>query len=179
MAESMYDRLGDLLSETLDAGKVKFVKVEKSYVPPRDEEVSDKASEFFKPQNESDPVSFKANRESEKNASEQKVKQRAEKEKAEKSSYETYGEYAAKKESATIYKNYEYVSVPPEVEKALALFSLNINSNHDELKKAYKEKLKAFHPDMHSGTAAGKRIAEEKTRQVVEAYRVLVSFWHY
>ena len=52
---------------------------------------------------------------------------------------------------------YDVLSVPP-------------SASSDEIKNAYRNMLKAFHPDNYSGDID---FAEEKTRKIVEAYSVL------
>ena len=43
----------------------------------------------------------------------------------------------------------------------------------NDLKKAYKEKLNVFHPDKNKKLPIVQKVAAEKTRQVVEAFRLL------
>ena len=46
----------------------------------------------------------------------------------------------------------------------------------EDLKKAYKDKLKYYHPDRHADNETLQKIATDKTRQVVEAYNLIVKF---
>lgn len=56
--------------------------------------------------------------------------------------------------------------------RALAVFDLEIPVNQDTVRARYKELVKRHHPDTNKGTKA----AEEKFKQVTEAYEVLLSF---
>ena len=44
------------------------------------------------------------------------------------------------------------------------------------MKKAYKERLKYFHPDKHTGNAILEKIATDKTRQVVESFELIMNY---
>lgn len=44
-----------------------------------------------------------------------------------------------------------------------------------ELKKIYRDEMKACHPDRFHNDEAGKEAAEDRSRQVIEAYHFLVS----
>lgn len=55
--------------------------------------------------------------------------------------------------------------------KALALFDLAPPLNTDDIKKRYKELVKRHHPDANGGD----KKAEEKFKQIAEAYHTLIS----
>ena len=116
--ETMYDRLGNLLNETLENGKVKFVKVskEKKEPPP----VSKETESFFTPLDENIEAK-KANRFVEEKRAEQDALHKANDERLKSQFFNDYGKYAQKGSEATIYKNYEYKTLTPEVESALKL----------------------------------------------------------
>ena len=46
----------------------------------------------------------------------------------------------------------------------------------EDVKKAYKEKIKYYHPDRHTVNAVMQKIATDKTRQVVEAFTLIMKF---
>lgn len=132
--ETMYDRLGDLLSETLEAGHVKFVKPPK-VEPSLQEETSENA----------------LNSDGEKNDG-------------------VFYEQALAEKSSVIERK-----ISPEIERAYRLLSLSIQASKEDIKKAYKEKLMYFHPDKHRGNTILEKVATDKTRQVVEAYNLIMS----
>ncbi|WP_407400907.1 J domain-containing protein [Treponema sp.] len=148
--ETMYDRLGDLLSETLEAGHVKFVK-------PK---ISDNQSQKKEP----------SVKEPEVDAQKEKLGQtRTENRGQKKNSTEYEKSYASgQKATGTIIK---YVS--PELERAYRLLGIPMGSSKDDVKKAYKEKLQYYHPDKHIGNPILEKVATDKTRQVVDAYNLI------
>ena len=134
---TMYDRLGDLLNETLEAGEVKFIRIDKN----------GKISEAdAKESNEkNDDRSTKEENKSDNN-------------------------HKLKKEYV-IYKK-----ITPEIERCYRLLDVSISANLDDIKKAYKEKIKYYHPDRHADNPVLLKVSTDKTRQIVEAYKMLVEF---
>ena len=59
--------------------------------------------------------------------------------------------------------------------KALAL---NEQATFDEVRRAYRELIKSYHPDMvaHLGPEL-KRVVEQKTKEINSAYGVLETFY--
>ncbi|MBO6177380.1 MAG: J domain-containing protein [Treponema sp.] len=148
--ETMYDRLGELLNETLKDGYVKSSEPQKE--TERFTETETQASSLKNKNGFTWPKGKKKKTTSfEKNSSE--------KNSSEKKSVES------KKKVEKIFS--------PEAERALRLFSLDENYTEEELKKAYKEKLNVFHPDKNKKLPIVQKVAAEKTRQVVEAFRLL------
>lgn len=133
--ETMYDRLGDLLSETLEAGHVKFVKSPK--IEPSGQEESRKNAS-----NSDDEINGSGG----------------------------IHEQEPSKESAVTERQ-----ISPEIERAYRLLSLSMQASSEDIKKAYKEKLMYFHPDKHRGNPILEKVATDKTRQVVEAYNLIMS----
>ena len=138
--ETMYDRLGELLNETLKDGYVKS------------DDSQDKSGQF---------------EDSEKKSSSAGKRNGFKWPKGRKKKSGTF----EKKDPEPDKKNLRIFS--PEAERALRLFSLDENYTEDELKKAYKEKLNVFHPDKNKKLPIVQKVAAEKTRQVVDAYRLL------
>ena len=138
MEGTMYDRLGDLLNETLEAGEVRFIKVE----PPSDEHIPGET-----------PADQKRERQETDRAADRLNKPKK------------------KKRTAVIYKK-----ISDETNRAFHVLGLNPTINKEEVKKAYKEKLKAFHPDRYDSNPVMKKIATDKTREVVGAYDTIIAF---
>lgn len=66
--------------------------------------------------------------------------------------------------------------VPPEVKAAYAALGLEMGASLDEIKAAWREKIKMFHPDSNSGNEVVQRVAQKKTLEVMAAYKVLLAF---
>src|SRR5574344_2159727 len=127
---TMYDRLGDLLNETLEAGTVKFIRID------RDGAVSE-AKDI--PGTIDEPAAGAARP-------------------------------AARGKQRTVYKK-----ITPEIERCYRLLGITVSATLEDIKKAYKEKLKYYHPDRHADNPVLLKVATDKTRQVVEAYKMLVA----
>ncbi len=143
---SLYDRLGDLLSETLQSGHVNFIRLE-------EESDSDSPKESEKPNKEKSQSSF---------TKEDDPKNNFNFESSTKSQ---------KKEKKVIYKK-----ITPEISQAYRLLDITPSASLDDLKKAYKEKIKYYHPDKYQNNPIMAKVATDKTRQVVEAFNLLSDF---
>ena len=138
--ETMYDKLGDLLNETLKSGQVKFKK--KIKYPQKEIPHEEKKSE----------ENF-----SNENVSKNKTK--------------------TEQKNQTKYLNNKvsYLKkITPEIERACRLLDITTSANSNDVKKAYKEKLKYFHPDKYDKNPVLKKVATNKTRMIVEAYELLI-----
>ena len=71
-------------------------------------------------------------------------------------------------------KNSYLKKITPEVERACRLLDITASANQNDVKKAYKEKLKYFHPDKYDENPVLKKIATNKTCMIVEAYKLLM-----
>lgn len=69
-------------------------------------------------------------------------------------------------------------SGPVSIERALEILGLTRNSSHAELKRAYRERIRQYHPDMvaHLGTEL-RELAERKAKEINEAYESLTNFF--
>jgi DnaJ-domain-containing protein 1 len=56
-----------------------------------------------------------------------------------------------------------------------ANLEIPVGSDRETIKKAWKTQLKKYHPDLHGSDPEKKQIAEELTRKLNEAYRILDS----
>jgi len=146
--ETMYDRLGDLLSETLEAGHVKFVKPKEKVTQVKEEKTSEETPGKGHAES-SEPIHFESKKPSE-NGAHYKNEQKA---------------------TGTIIK-----AMSPELERAYRLLGIPYSSSREEVKKAYKDKLMYFHPDKHAGNAILEKVATDKTRQVMESYELILKY---
>lgn len=149
-SETMYDRLGDLLSKTLETGFVKTAAPGKK--------VKDGAR---------------------KKNTEQKLRSSAEQNQTATRRENT----ANRRENTATHENrqaFVYHSavkkITPELARAYRLLGITFSATTEDVKKAYKEKIKYYHPDRHTVNAVMQKIATDKTRQVVEAFTLIMKF---
>ena len=76
--------------------------------------------------------------------------------------YEARREEIHQEESDPLAKYYANLEIP-------------VGSDRETIKTAWKTQLKKYHPDLHGSDPNKKEIAEELTRQLNEAYRILDS----
>ena len=147
MPDSMYDRLGDMLSDALESGN--FFAEEKNQKEKTQEEKSRKEAE---------------------------TTQSPDREKSANQSHD-------REESAGQTKKTEKISgrrskkLSPAEQSALKTLGLDENASLEEAKKAYREKLKYYHPDRHGDNPVLQKVAREKTRLVLESWEILSSFF--
>ena len=147
MPDSMYDRLGDMLSDALESGN--FFAEEKNPKEKTQEEKSRKEGE---------------------------TSQSPDREKRADQSHD-------REENAGQTKKNEKISgrrqkkLSPAEQSALKTLGLDENASLEEAKKAYREKLKYYHPDRHGDNPVLQKVAREKTRLVLESWEILSSFF--
>lgn len=156
-SETMYDRLGDLLSKTLETGFVKTAAPGKK--------VKDGAR---------------------KKNTEQKFRSAAEQNQTatRRENTATRRENTANRRENTVThenrQSFVYHSavkkITPELARAYRLLGITFSATTEDVKKAYKEKIKYYHPDRHTVNAVMQKIATDKTRQVVEAFTLIMKF---
>ena len=56
------------------------------------------------------------------------------------------------------------------------MFNLKYGCSKEELKNAYRELLKKYHPDNFAGFPETQKIAERKTRELIKSYKKLLDF---
>ena len=71
------------------------------------------------------------------------------------------------------YKDTDFPSDP--LAKYYANLEVPVGSDQTIIKNAWKKQLKKYHPDLHCSDPEKKMIAENLTRQLNEAYRILSS----
>ena len=182
----MYEKLGDLLNETLEAGHVKFIQIEREEEPqaesPKPEATSwadasgagteadrqtagsqssdrkgdgDFARSFYQAETEAERRYFKTSRND--------------------GNHRVSGDSGSSGDRSS-YRRVIYRRISPELEKAFSLLGLESTTDKDVVKKAYKEKLLSYHPDRYAGKDVMEKVANDKTREVVAAYRLIMDF---
>lgn len=166
----MYEKLGDLLNETLEAGRVKFVHIEREE-PTGEAEGGTEGSRAEGQAAEEESSGTGENFSRQKEADFADSFYRAETE-AERRYFRTSrGDQDADSSS---FRRVIYRRITPELEKAFSLLGLESTTDKDAVKKAYKEKLLYYHPDRYAGKEVMEKVANDKTREVVAAYRLIM-----
>ncbi|MCK9169240.1 MAG: J domain-containing protein [Treponema sp.] len=68
------------------------------------------------------------------------------------------------------------VSLPDYVARSYAVLETGTDSTEDEIRNAYRAKLKIFHPDINSSNETIQKIAKRKTAEIIEAYEILTEW---
>lgn len=174
----MYEKLGDLLNETLEAGHVKFVHIER-------EDVSDEPDGNAAPDDEAGQDSAGAGGQTAGSQSaEGQPGERKDDADFARSFYQAETEAERRyfrtsrgdADSGSGYRRVIYRYVSPELEKAFAMLGLDSTADKDAVKKAYKEKLLYYHPDRYAGKDVMEKVANDKTRELVAAYKRIIEF---
>lgn len=160
----MYEKLGDLLNETLEAGRVKFVHIEREEPKQDEEPVTEESSGAGNQASDGQTGSRTRDEDF------AKTFYRAETE-AERRYFRTSRGTESDNSS---YRRVIYRRITPELEKAFSLLGLESTTDKDAVKKAYKEKLLYYHPDRYAGKEVMEKVANDKTREVVAAYRLIM-----
>lgn len=221
MAKTMYDKLGDLLSETLEAGEVRFVRV-----PRRGANTSaagnDGTTAGGTPENAGSSgdfseqakshvhdgagsvggASFGADKMHQTHGSAPEANggqaghsdmadgsinnpggTRRDTGKTGRPSAHTYRftdfssvHSGSDTEFQSERQGYVYKKLTEEIERCYRLLDIGVSASLDDVKAAYKAKLKYYHPDRHAGNEVLSKVATDKTRQVVEAYKKITGF---
>lgn len=184
--QTMYDKLGELLSETLEAGEIKFVRVER---PQKKQPESREDAEDTK--NADAAYGAEGTESSWEKSQEAKSDSSAGKSSSQSSGYQS-NDYQQKeggaqnrrrssgssgpKKKPVANNSYFYKKITPELERAYRILDINFQSSLDDAKKAYKEKLKYYHPDRYAGNEVLTKVATDKTRQIVESFNMISEF---
>ncbi|WP_288189560.1 J domain-containing protein [uncultured Treponema sp.] len=162
-SETMYDRLGDLLSKTLETGFVKTAAPGKKVKDGARKKNTEQKLRSAAEQNQT-----ATRRENTANRRENTANRR---------------ENTATHENTSTHENrqsFVYHSavkkITPELARAYRLLGITFSATTEDVKKAYKEKIKYYHPDRHTVNAVMQKIATDKTRQVVEAFTLIMKF---
>lgn len=163
-SETMYDRLGDLLSKTLETGFVKTAAPSKKVKDGARKKNTEQKLRSAAEQNQT-----ATHRENTANRRENTATRRE--------------NTAKRRENTATHENrqsFVYHSavkkITPELARAYRLLGITFSATTEDVKKAYKEKIKYYHPDRHTVNAVMQKIATDKTRQVVEAFTLIMKF---
>lgn len=171
-SETMYDRLGDLLSKTLETGFVKTAapgkKVKDGARKKNTEQKLRSAAEqnqtATRRENTSNRRENTANRRENTATRRENTSNRRENTATHRENRQSFVYHSAVKK------------ITPELARAYRLLGITFSATTEDVKKAYKEKIKYYHPDRHTVNAVMQKIATDKTRQVVEAFTLIMKF---
>ncbi|WP_307770964.1 J domain-containing protein [uncultured Treponema sp.] len=163
-SETMYDRLGDLLSKTLETGFVKTAAPGKKVKDGARKKNTEQKLRSSAEQNQT-----ATRRENTATRRENTANRRE--------NTATHRENTATHENRQSFVYHSAVKkITPELARAYRLLGITFSATTEDVKKAYKEKIKYYHPDRHTVNAVMQKIATDKTRQVVEAFTLIMKF---
>ncbi|MFA6856406.1 MAG: DnaJ domain-containing protein [Treponema sp.] len=141
--DSMYDKLGDLLSNVLESGKL----------PKTNNNVPSVSTHECDTENSSTILSSGRK----------------------KAARILFGKKKIRK--GEIIRTYHTaVSLPDYVARSYAVLETAADASEDEIRNAYRAKLKIFHPDINSSNEIIQKIAKRKTSEIIEAYEILTEW---
>ena len=150
---TMYDKLGDLLSEALRTGEL-----------PETSKDSPEVQFFYIPKEE------KKNPEKNENASPKKEASRTSENKKNQTGIRIPREKI--RTPAPITK-----IISEEVKTALSFVGIPENAGFDEAKKIYREKLMYYHPDRRNDNPVLQKVAKEKTARLLKEWAVIENWF--
>ena len=164
-SETMYDRLGDLLSKTLETGFVKTAapgkKVKDGARKKNTEQKLRSAAEQNKTATHRENTTTRRENTTTRR---ENTSTRRENTATHRENRQSFVYHSAVKK------------ITPELARAYRLLGITFSATTEDVKKAYKEKIKYYHPDRHTVNAVMQKIATDKTRQVVEAFTLIMKF---
>lgn len=162
MPDSMYDRLGDMLHDVLESGTIPVRSA-----MPADSQTADETADGAE-------IDKNAAFADGKTQSAEKILPRQNDDSGQhrKNAEQPNRNIPRKKRRSSIYP-----VLPADVREAIAFFGLNETASRDDARKAYHEKLKYYHPDRHSDNPVLQKVAREKTRSVIAAWKTLEQFF--
>ena len=177
-SETMYDRLGDLLSKTLETGFVKTAAPGKKVKDGARKKNTEQKLRSAAEQNQT-----ATRRENTANRRENTATRRENTANRRENTATRRENTANRRENTATHENrqaFVYHSavkkITPELARAYRLLGITFSATTEDVKKAYKEKIKYYHPDRHTVNAVMQKIATDKTRQVVEAFTLIMKF---
>lgn len=170
-SETMYDRLGDLLSKTLETGFVKTAAPDKKVKDGARKKNTEQKLRSSAEQNQT------ATRRENTATRRENTTTRRENTSTRRENTANRRENTATHENRQSFVYHSAVKkITPELARAYRLLGITFSATTEDVKKAYKEKIKYYHPDRHTVNAVMQKIATDKTRQVVEAFTLIMKF---
>ena len=164
-SETMYDRLGDLLSKTLETGFVKTAAPGKKVKDGARKKNTEQKLRSAAEQNQTATRRENtANRRENTSTRRENTANRRENTATHRENRQSFVYHSAVKK------------ITPELARAYRLLGITFSATTEDVKKAYKEKIKYYHPDRHTVNAVMQKIATDKTCQVVEAFTLIMKF---
>lgn len=154
MPDSMYDKLGELLSKALESGDF-------FYAQNKDKEASEH-KEVYK--NRQNPQKHKSQEETS----------------ADKAAATVYkNRHSAKKDAPGTRKASGKVIkyAQGKVREALAALGIQENADYGEAKRQFHKKLMRFHPDKNADNETMRKITRKKTDELLKAWKI-VDEWY-
>ena len=74
---------------------------------------------------------------------------------------------------ADLFDTHQEDTISDPLSKYYANLEIPVGSDRETIKYAWKTQMKKYHPDLHSSDPEKKQTAEELTRQLNQAYRIL------
>lgn len=158
MPDSMYDRLGDMLHDVLESGTVPVRSATTFGAQAADETADRTKTGAFADKKSTQSAEKLSSRQNDDSGQHRQNEGQSDK------------NVPHKKKRQAAY-------LPADVRDALAFFGLDGTASRDDAKKAYHEKLKYYHPDRHGGNPVLQKVAREKTRNVIAAWKTLERFF--
>lgn len=170
-SETMYDRLGDLLSKTLETGFVKTAAPGKKVKDGARKKNTEQKLRSAAEQNKT------ATHRENTTTLRENTTTRRENTSTRRENTANRRENTATHENRQSFVYHSAVKkITPELARAYRLLGITFSATTEDVKKAYKEKIKYYHPDRHTVNAVMQKIATDKTRQVVEAFTLIMKF---
>lgn len=158
MPDSMYDRLGDMLHDVLESGTVPVRSATTFGAQAADETADRTKTDTFTDEKSTQSAGKLSSRQND-NSGQHRQNE------------------GQPKQNIPHKKKRQVSYLPADVRDALAFFGLDETASRDDAKKAYHEKLKYYHPDRHGGNPVLQKVAREKTRSVIAAWKTLERFF--
>lgn len=150
---TMFDRLGDLISEALEAGELPKSSAE-AESPPNARPQPASSTAYFHAESATSPKSAGAD------AAERLHDGEQPRDKTERPA-------PARKTRA----------IPAAVREAFKVMALPETASFDEAKKLYREKLMLYHPDRRNDNPVLQKVAKEKTEQLLKAWETIENWY--
>jgi DnaJ-domain-containing protein 1 len=149
--DSMYDRLGDLLSSALESGKIPEQK--NSGIPVEEERNATAAKQYT------------VLREAQKTQAARLLNVKKGRRK---------GEIIHAENLA--HEVHSYRMIPGSVSRAYEVLGIAPDAEEDDIRSAYRAKLKRFHPDSNSSNETIQKIARLKTAEIIDSYKMITAW---